>query len=55
MKGIWVSQSIDHFEFLFLFFLVFFDSSDIYSKYQNFPDLKTSKAGFLVVSLNRKP
>lgn len=49
MKGIWVSQSIDHFEFFF--FSVFFDSSDIYSRYQNFPEHKTSKVGFLVVSL----
>lgn len=35
----------------FFFFSVFFDSSDIYSRYQNFPEHKTSKVGFLVVSL----
>lgn len=34
-----------------IFFSVFFDSSDIYSRYQNFPEHKTSKVGFLVVSL----
>lgn len=50
VKGIWVSQSIDHFEFFFSF-----DSSDIYSRYQNFPEHKTSKVGFLVVSLNKEP
>lgn len=33
----------------------FFDSSDIYSRYQNFPEHKTSKVGFLVVSLNKEP
>lgn len=36
---------------IFFFFSVFFDSSDIYSRYQNFPEHKTSKVGFLVVSL----